>query len=237
MNNILKQYLENRFTPEHHQSPAKAVKKTYGPVVTISREYGCPAKKLASELANRLNEMEQKKRGSNPWIWIGKEIMERSANELHLKPELIRDVANKDHTNVIDDILLAFSNKYYPGDLKIKKTIGEIIREYAKIGRVIVVGRGGVAICRDMPKSLHIKLFAPFEWRVNDVSKRQMITLEEAEKRIKDIDHKRELLRDFFSGNKKFDDTMFDIIFNYYTCSEEEILEGIIKMMEMRDLI
>lgn len=233
MNAVFKEYLEKRLTPSVR--PLIPVKTLPGPVVTISREYGCPAKKLAVMLTSALNKIGAQN-GSAQWYWVGKEIMEQSAKELHLKAQLVNKIVSAEETGIIEDILLTFSNKYYPGDLKIKKTIGEIIKVYAATGRVVIVGRGGVSICRNIKNSFHIKLAAPLQWRINDVSRKQNISLGEAEKKIKLIDHKRELLREHFAG-KRQDDTVFDVIYNYMTCSEHEILRSALKIMEFREMI
>ena len=187
-------------------------------------------------LSTALNQVEFQRHGKDRWSWIGKEIMEQSAQELHLKPDLIKDIANTQEKGLIDAILLSFTHKYYPVDIKVKKTIGDVIKEFAYRGKVIIVGRGGVSLLRDTPKSLHIKITAPLEWRINDVSRRYMVSLEEAEKRIKEIDQKRDHLREFFA-DRKIDDTAFDIIFNYYSCTEQEIIDCILKVMEKRDMI
>ncbi len=234
MNTVLKEYLERRLKPT--RIVPKQVKKMPGPVITISRDYGCPAKRIAGMLSATLNRLEIQSDNVARWYWLGKEIMEESARELHLRPELVNEIAKSEDKNILEEILLAFTNKYYPGDIKIKKTIGEIIHTYATTGHVIVVGRGGAAICRDIKKALHIKLTAPLAWRINDVSRRHNLTLAEAEKRIKSIDHQRELLRKFFSAEKT-DNAPFDVVFNYMTCSDEEIVQSIVKIAEMRDLL
>jgi cytidylate kinase len=234
MSNILLEYMRNRFSAE--KSNKAHSNKKLGPVVTISREYGCPAKRLAGMLSSALNRIELENYTKNHWTWIGKEILEESAKELNLKPNMIREVATKDMSGVVDDIVLSLSHKYYPGDRKIKKTIGTVIREFAEEGHIIVVGRGGVSITHDIPASLHIKLQAPLEWRINDVSKRQMISLAEAKKKIETIDVQRELIREFFEG-KKVDDSIFDVVFNYMTIAEEDIISTIIHMMELRDMV
>ncbi len=226
--------MENRFKPEKRSKKESLL--PYGPVVTISRMYGCPAKRIAAMLTSAINQIVENNKSQEKWTLLGKEILEQSAKELHLKPDLIKEIANTHGQGLIDDILLSFTNKYYPGDIKVKHTIGDIINEYAIRGKVVMVGRGGVALLRDVKKSVHIKITAPLEWRINDVSKRYMITLDEAERRIKEIDLKRDHLRKFFAG-KKIDDSVFDIIFNYYTCTEEEIISCTIKLMEKRDMI
>jgi cytidylate kinase len=226
--------MKNRFKPD--PDAALKIRKAPGPVVTISRDYGCPAKRLAGMLTSAINRVELENYSKNRWAWIGKEILDESAKELNLKPNMVKDVTNKEMTGVVNDIVMSLSHRYYPGDQKIKKTIGMVIRGFAEHGHVIIVGRGGVSITRDIPHSLHIKLQAPLEWRVNDVSKRQMISLKDARKKIQEEDHQRLQIREFFEG-KKVDDSAFDVIFNYSSVDEDVIVSTIMHMMEMRDLI
>ena len=234
MSNILLKYMKNRFDFESVASKRKIQK--VGPVITISRDYGCPAKRLAGILSSALNRIELENYTQYRWQWISKEILDESARELNLKPAMVREVANKEHDGVVDDIVKSLSQKDYPGDIKIKKTIGEVIRSFAEHGHAIIVGRGGVSITKDIPNSLHIKIQAPLEWRINDVSKKQMITLSEAKKKIAHIDAQRALIREYFEGSK-IDNNAFDVIFNYLTLDEEDIIAAIIKLMESRDLV
>lgn len=234
MSNVLLTYMKNRFDLE---STIKRRKKTApGPVVTISREYGCPAKQLAEKLSAALDGIESEHYTKNHWHWIAKEILDESARELNLNPNMVREAANEKEKGVVNDIVKSLSHKYYPGEIKIKKTIGEVIRTFAVQGHVIIVGRGGVSITRDIPDSLHIQIMAPLEWRVNNVSKRQEISLAEARKKIQHIDTQRELIRQFFIG-KKAGSAEFDVIFNYMTLDEEDIIASVIRLMETKDLI
>lgn len=234
MSNILIDYMKSRFKEESVKSRTKPLKA--GPVVTISREYGCPAKRIAEKLSLELNRVEYENYSKNKWHWISKEILDESAKELNLKPTTIREVANHEQVGLVDDIVKSLSHKDYPGDIKIKKTIREVIRTFAEQGHVIVVGRGGVSITRDIERSLHIKIEAPLEWRINDVSKKQMISLSEAKKKIQHIDHQRALLRQYFSNGKQNAATI-DATFNYYTLDEEEIIAAIVGLMQVKDLV
>lgn len=234
MSNILVDYMKKRLRSD--LDPLAKSKNHTGPVVTISRECGCPAKQLAGLLATQLNVKESERRTQNHWKWIGKEILEESAIELNMKPNLVRDFVNKEDVGVVSDIVASLSNKPYPSDLKIKKTVAEIIRGFAENGHIIIVGRGGVSITRDMPNSLHIRLQAPLEWRINDVSNRQMISLAEAKKKILHIDAQRDQINQFFAG-KKTDNTLYDVIFNYPTLGDDVIVSAIIQMMELKDMI
>lgn len=234
MSNVLLTYMKNRFKDESIHLAKNSSKA--GPVVTISREYGCPAKRLAGMLSSALNRIELENYSKNRWQWIGKEILDASAKELNLKPTMVREVVNKEQYGVVDDIVKSLSHRYYPGDIKIKKTLGEVIRSFAEQGHVIIVGRGAVSITRNIQNSIHIRITAPLEWRINDVSKKQMISLAEARKKILQIDSQREMIREFFVG-KKVDNYEFDLIFNYMTLDDEDIIAVIIRLMESRNLI
>lgn len=234
MDNILLHYMKKRVRPASAIKPKKRLQ--YGPVVTISRDYGCPAKRIAEKLATELNKIEIESFTRNRWNWIGKEILETSAEKLRLKPALVEELIGKDEQGVIDDIVLSLSHRYYPGDAKVKRTIGKVVRSLAEEGHVIIVGRGGEAITQDIPNSLHVKLQAPLEWRINDVSNRQMISMAEAKKKILEIDRQREMLRAFFEG-KKVDNSSYDVIFNNLTLDEEDIIPPLIKLMEQRNMI
>ncbi len=234
MNNILIEYMKKRFKAneaEHTKSISKA-----GPVVTISREYGCPAKRLASMLVTTLNEIEIENFTKHRWKWIGKEVMEESARELHLKPQIIQDIIQSDEQNVIDEIVLSLSHKYYPGNNKVKKTIKQFIYSIAKQGHVIIVGRGGVAIAHDIENALHIKIMAPLEWRIQNVAKKQKISEQNAKKVIMDIDKKRTNMRNHFFG-RKTDDSVFDIILNYVRFDDNAIIDTITHIMKSKNMV
>ena len=234
MNNVLTNYMKNRYSidaPKNHEVQTKV-----GPVVTISRDYGCPAKRIASELSAALNLIEAEQFSRDHWRWISKEILDKSAKELNLKRELIREVANKEEDGLVDDIVRSLSYSDYPGDIKIKKTIRDVIRAFAEEGHAIIVGRGGISITRDMQYSLHVKIQAPLEWRINHVSKEQMISLTEARRKIQDVDAQRALLRSYYERNKSGIEG-FDVIYNYLTLDMEDIVSSIIKLMESKDLV
>jgi len=207
-----------------------------GPVVTISREMGCAGTQVTQLLVNELNSRYEFKNG-DPWKWVGKEeIQEAAARTLNLPPEEISYVLEAKKKTMMDDILQSFSNKYYKSDRIIRKTVKEVIRSIACHGRVVILGRGGVAITRDIPRSLHINLEAPLEWRTARISQKLDIEPQSVESYILEIDRKRAEFRDYFGG-KNTDYTRSDLSFNSMTLSIKEIVEIIIKTMEIRKFI
>jgi cytidylate kinase len=213
----------------------KELHKDYGPVITISRAYGCPGKIVAQDLAFNLNKRLVGTHAKH-WKWISKEILDESARELKLNKYTIREAVHANKKGVMDDLIISLANKFYPSDAKVKKTLADVIRGFAKEGNVIIVGRAGVSLTRSIKNSLHIRLQAPVEWRIKIVSERQNISVDEARRKLLEIDYKRNHLREYYEGMKP-DDSIFDIIFNYQTMNEEEILECIIKVMELKKMI
>jgi cytidylate kinase len=212
-------------------------KKSPGPVITISRLYGCPAKRVAKCLSEKLAEkMVVRGHPEVQWKLITKELLEEAAKELDVDPSRIKHVFDYQEKGTVPTILDEHTNKYYKSDRLIRNTIKKVIRNIAIEGNSIIVGRGGIAITRDIPQSLHISLEAPLEWRVVRTMEKHKLSHEEAEKYAINLDKKRKQFREYFEG-KGSDYTNFDITFNCMTLSVDEIVSIIIKAVELRHLI
>jgi cytidylate kinase len=226
----LSKYLEDWYKED-------PVKNIYpGPVITLSREVGCPAKILAMALIKRLNSMKRDRAKEHPWRWISKEIMMESAKELNVDASQIQHVFDYKSRGVLEDLLLAQSKNYYKSDLKIRTTIAKVIRKFANEGNAVIVGRGGVAITRDIPKSLHVYLEAPLEWRALRVTEKYDFSIEQARNYAQNVDKKRGHFRDFFQG-KGNDYTRFDIKLNCMTLEQDEIVDIIVGALKSRLMI
>jgi len=230
MNIDLGKYLSERMQAEYCK------KKDPGPVITMAREYGCPAKIVARQLTEELSRKMQVKGMEGPWRYSTKEIMAESARALQLDPAKIRYVFQYEQKGMMDEILSAQFTKYYKSDRKIRSTIAQVIRNIACEGNVVIVGRGGVPIVHDIPRSLHIMLEAPLEWRSLRISEKYTMKQEEARKECIDIDKKRQQFREYFQG-KNTDYTRYDVTLNCMTLSVDEIVKIIIKAVEVKKLI
>jgi cytidylate kinase len=230
MTNILLKYLEERYK---YRIP-KSQDVSLGPVITISRDFGCPANLCASDLAEMLSKIDGDDK--EPWKVISKEILEQAAKELGLTPEKIEFVFKYEKRSAVDEILESLSSKYYKSERKIKNTIRDVIRSIGEQGRVIIVGRAGSTILRDIPNSLHIKLISPLDYRVEGVSRRHEISHSEAKKLTVEMDKKRAQLRDELAGHK-IDDIDYDLIFNTMIIKPNEIVELITKAASLKGII
>lgn len=217
-------YFEQRFEKE------KSKNKKAGPFITISRQTGCNGTGVAIDLVKAL------KPYGRSWKYINKEILEESANQLKINPSQINYVFETRKTTHVDEVLSAFSNKYYKNDKVIRKTITEVLQHYALQGNVILVGRAGVATTKNLSHGLHLRLTAPYDWRVKALEKRKEFAGTEVASFIKQHDLKKKKLIESFS-KKDISEIDFDLIINCATFSRSQLIEIILTTMKIKKLI
>lgn len=216
--------------------PKDPIRIKSGPYISISRDFGCMANSIAKKLSVELSKQNNNQGIESSWNWLNNNILIESAKALETTPSKIEYVFHSKKKTMMDDIVGAMSARYYKSDFKIRKTIIEVIRSIVKSGNVILVGRGGVAFAKDNPKSLHIKLTAPIEWRVERISRNYNKTQSEALRYILEVDKERKFLIDSFLGYDT-DLSIFDIVFNRKTMSEDEIVSIILNLVKAKRLI
>jgi cytidylate kinase len=106
-----------------------------------------------------------------------------------------------------------------------------------KEGHLILVGRGGVSIAHEITDSLHVRLIAPFYWRVENVMKKKEMDIETAEEYVVDTDEKRFNLIQAFLDKKPLNiDYLFDVTINRSSFTLQEIADLIVSMYEKKVL-
>jgi cytidylate kinase len=228
MENILLKYLTRSL--ESHDST-----KEFGPVITISRDYGCGGTKLACLLADAFNKKQSLKHNFNNWRVINKEILDKSATELHSKPHMISHLFDAEERGFYADIVASFAGKYYVSDDRIKNTITKVIKSYAEEGNSIIVGRAAFIFTKHINKSLHVKLLAPYDWRVNSIAERFNLSLKDAKANVSEIDMQRNRFLKLFKSNINDADD-FDMVFNLKSISKPDIVKAIVDLSEAMKL-
>lgn len=196
MKNSLLSYLNKRME-EAEKEKAPFVKPA-GPVITISREVGCGGLRISHQLAVELNKQVYCKK----WQVVSKEILSESAHELQVAPEKVERLMKLDQHFTFDEILSAFTDKYYKSNRVIMKTVREVIRNFAVDGCCIILGRGGHIIAGDIKNALHVRLVAPIPWRVDRISAIRELSATEALQYIKETDQERDHLHKHFLKGK-----------------------------------
>ncbi|HLN19651.1 MAG TPA: cytidylate kinase-like family protein [Bacteroidales bacterium] len=201
-----------------------------GPVITISRLTGCDARQIATQLVDELN----RKYGTTRWRWLDKDLIYAIAKELNTGTERVENFYKGIELSNLSEMIMAFSGNFVT-DLRVKKAIRDVVLSMCKEGYVILVGRGGVAIASEIVDSLHIRIVAPFYWRVQNIMKKMQKSLEEAEEYCIETDEKRyNMIRDFLEKKPLNIDYLFDATLNRNSFSVQEISEIIMQLYEKK---
>lgn len=216
---------------EKRVSSSKTVKPKRAPFITISRQTGCNGNELAYQIIKSL-----KVRKNSDWKYINKEVLEESARKLKLDESKIKYVFDTKEKTHVDDILSALSNRYYKSDRIVRKTITDVLQHYAQEGNMIIVGRAGVATTKDFPGGLHIRLTAPYEWRIAALKKRKAFEHTDVAAFIQKHDQKKRKLIEHFCG-QKISDIHFDLSFNCATFSKSQIVEFVLEAIRLKKMI
>ena len=157
-----------------------------GPLITLSRQTGCDARQVAEMVVDSLN----RKLGIQKWKWVDKDIIYKIGAELNTDALRVENFYNGIELSNLSEMIMAFSGNFV-SDLRVKKAIKDVVLSMCREGYMVMVGRGGVSIAQEISNALHIRLVAPFYWRVENVMKKKNIDIEAAEEFVVDTDEKR----------------------------------------------
>ena len=226
--NVFIKYLSKKYPP--------VKPKTEGPFITISREYGCFALDLAEKVRTKLDAGYPGDEEQPQWSILSKEIMDRSAEELRTNPEKISHIFDGKKKSILDDWMESMNKDYYLPDRRIIDTIKRLMRSYAQEGNIIIVGRAGAVITKDIENSLHIKLIAPFDFRVEKIKRKFHLSDFKAVEQVKMIDRKRNSFLEFFTKGKN-ELEFYDFVINCCKYKEDHLAELIVKLAEDKNII
>jgi len=164
-------------------------------VVAISRQMASGGSYIGQQLASRLG-----------CAYLDRDILLEAAERLHEDPEALEKQDGK-KLNFWERIRREFeegipSHAYVPPSLHLRdsplfKTEKDIMREAARRGPVVVVGRAGFYVLRDEPGLLSVFLHAPFEFRVEKTrefyftERNNLKSIEDAKKALHDSSRQR----------------------------------------------
>lgn len=223
--NILIEYMNQRIRKQE----VRAYRP--GPVITISREYGCFATEIAQKLTERISPL-----SPSPWNYITKEILEESAKELEVPEREIADVFGAKEKGFLADLIVSFSGKKYKSDGLIIKTISSVVRKYAEQGNIIIVGRAGYCIAKDIEQALHARIIAPFDYRAAAIQKRFRLDRKQAEQKVRETDENRKRFMSFFK-EYRCDSEAFDLILNRSRMTADEMATAIMALAGERGFV
>lgn len=192
------------------------------PCITISREYGCQAYKLAEAIFERFREPEG---DEGEWTMLDRYLLEKVAQDSGYSKSELNYLT---HTN--PNFQAAMANLSGPETASPSKafaTIRETIRYFARKGNAIIIGRGGAILTQDLENVLHIRLVASMDFKVRHIMKSMGLPAREAEALIQARQDERNAFIKHFTHMDSTDPQLYHMIINNDKSNIEEIAEAV----------
>ena len=211
-----------------------------GPVITISRQAGCSAQRIAIKLSKILtgySYMSETKTDAD-WNWVDKSLFAKVVKEMIKGIEEGNYVDAKEAIKLLLEVSRAFSEEtiYDISDEKLIKTLKGVICILANRGRNIIVGRSAGVILKNVPNKLNIRLEAPVEWRINRIMQIKEFSQAEAANYINNTDSKRDSFIEKIIG-RKAENNDFDVIFNYAMLEDDQVVDAVVNILRSKKII
>ncbi len=184
--------------------------------ITISRQLGGLGTEIARGVAEKLNyEYVDKEK-------IGKKLADFGFGE----PEVEK-----------------FDEKKPPfwDSLSIQRTnflhsIQAAIYDFACKGQVVIVGRGGQVLLKNLPGTLHVRIFAPFDLRVKRLVETERVDEKHAVRMLRQSDHDSAgYIHSFFHADWN-DASLYDLLINTERLSPATAVQLIIDSVHSREI-
>jgi cytidylate kinase len=183
-------------------------------VITISRQFGAGGSTIARMLAERLH-----------MDVVDQSLIAEVARRASLTPQ---DVEAEDErpTTLLDRLALSFSplaaglgmaweppypDAAYDPRREVLELTQEAVREAARAGNVVIVGRGGAHILHDDPAVFHVFLHAEATFRERIVMEREKIAQPAAARRVHEVDANRAAYIKQIYGRDWLDVRLYDL--------------------------
>lgn len=203
-----------------------------GPFITISREYGCHGFSLGLLLLDILNESQPP---GTSWQIYHRDILTRLANETNLGEDVLqRELMTP--PSLWTEFFRTFSREQLPTGGEILHRIHTIIRVLAIQGHAIVVGQGSAAATMDIPNGMALRIEAPLDWRVRQVSFREGLSESEARERIHQVEQERRYLSHLYEQEcpRK---PAYHMVYDASVFTLAQIAQSVVHMMQLRKMV
>lgn len=177
-------------------------------IITISREMGTGAYKIAKDVAKKLK-----------YTLVDGEKIAEVADRYGLTVDMMMRVDEK------PPVYITAEDRLHAAHLKI---IELILLDFAKAGNVILYGRGCQDLLEGIGNLLRVRFIAPFEERVERFAEREWLDPDLAHEFIRKSDHQRAGFIHFYFDRNWSDPLGYDLIFNTSVLSEAAIVESIV---------
>jgi len=207
-----------RYIDFHSPVETPPPKKSIYPCITISRETGSGAQAVCEELIKILDK--NLKPDEDRWTYFDRTLIEKILED-HNLPKQISKYLQEDkyrHLTSAVNVLLGL----HPSQWTLLHKTTETVLQLARMGKVIIVGRGASIITSKLNNVFHVRLVAPLENKVEYVMRQNKFSKANAEDFIKREDRSRKnYLTSNFNRNCE-DPKLYHLIINTGLLSHTE---------------
>lgn len=217
---------------ESHSKETKETsrKKEPFPCITISRQTGAGSYEVSEKLIKILDK--QTKESEQKWTYFNKELIKKVIEDHHL-PEIVSNYLAEDKYKHLNDAVLELLG-VKPSDWTLIQKTTETILQIARMGKAIIVGRGGNVITAKLPNAFHIRLVAPLENRIKHVQEVFGYSKQKAIEHIEIEDkNRRKYLKTHFFRDPE-DPTLYHMMLNTGFLTYEETAEIIADALKVK---
>lgn len=149
------------------------------PFITISRQAGAGGRKLAKALRGHLDKGHPLTEAQ--WTVFDRDLVKRSMQD-HGLPERFAHYLPEGHVSEVSSLIGELVG-LHPSIWELNQNVFETLVHLARLGGVIIVGRGAHIVTRNFENGFHIRLVGSLEKRAmliadrNQISQDQAITL------------------------------------------------------------
>jgi cytidylate kinase len=181
------------------------------PTITISRQTGAGALTVANLTAQELDR-EYQGNPPCPWAVFDRNLVTRILEDHHLSAEIKNFLAEDTRFSLTDALesLLGL----HPSSWTLRECAKKTIRTLAVSGNVILVGRGAGIITALLPNVLHVRLIAPFDFRVRHFAEFHQVTVEKATALVRETDEGRHRYVQTYLGADVDDPLHYHLVIN-----------------------
>jgi len=185
-----------RYIETHTQKSEQThLKKEVYPCITISRQTGAGSKPVCEKLIQIMDDYSEFE--GVRWAFFDRGLIEKVLEDSHLPGQIsgyMNEGKYKHLTAAVNELL-----GLKPAEWTIIHKTTDIILQLARMGNVVIVGRGANIITSKLKNTFHVRLIASLEKRVEHMKSLMNFSDKEALNHIKKEDeNRRQYLKSYF---------------------------------------
>lgn len=199
------------------------------PFITIEREYGCLGYDLGKKIVELLN---AEYPDGLVWAAYDKQVLDRVMQDMGLSESLAKTLTDDARQQMANVLSTSFSS--FPPQVAVYRKLAETVRMLAANGNVVIIGRAGNVITREMKGGYNVRIIAPMEYKIKNVMQIKGVDKKEAEKLVIDNTARRvNYIREYVNFDI-LDPHNYHLILNAAKFSNDEMARIVIQGLKIK---